>query len=267
MRQTTVSAPWIAFNRAGASIERRERPPRRRSAARSRTTRTGCARSVTTRYSARISAAIDEAIASSRRVAALAAAGRGRAGGRGDRRLDRDRWAPRTGSGVGSTLPTTPTAPQAQRAERGGRVASVLLAGVVLLAFSVALAALAARPPPRRGPVDATTRRCSSRAGSRRRPTRSRAWRNRRALFEDADGARRAGRRSRSGSTTSTASSSTTTASATPPATRCSRTSAAGSSAAVDGAGKAYRMGGDEFCVLADGRRRRATCSRLRRRR
>ena len=78
---------------------------------------------------------------------------------------------------------------------------------------------------------------------------------NRRALLRDLDaraptprpGAPRpAGARS-----TSTASSPTTTRSATRPATRCWRASGATSTAALGRRGSAYRMGGDEFCVLA----------------
>ena len=53
-------------------------------------------------------------------------------------------------------------------------------------------------------------------------------------------------------SSTSTASRTTTTPSATSPATRCSRAWARRSSAASGAHGRAYRLGGDEFCVLAD---------------
>ena len=80
---------------------------------------------------------------------------------------------------------------------------------------------------------------------------------NRRQLMERSRGGARAGaaqaagRRSRS--STSTASSATTTASATAPATRCSSGWARALAAAVAGRGAAYRLGGDEFCVLLDG--------------
>ena len=55
---------------------------------------------------------------------------------------------------------------------------------------------------------------------------------------------------------TSTASSSTTTPSATRPETRCCNAWAAVCAAATEHAGSAYRMGGDEFCVLAALQRR-----------
>ena len=51
-------------------------------------------------------------------------------------------------------------------------------------------------------------------------------------------------------SSTSTASSTTTTPTAIPPATRCCSAWAPSSPMHVAGAGTAYRMGGDEFCVL-----------------
>ena len=78
---------------------------------------------------------------------------------------------------------------------------------------------------------------------------------NRRALIDDLEA--RAGATpatsatSSSRSSTSTASSSTTTPSATPPATRCSPASASASRTPWTGSATAYRMGGDEFCVLA----------------
>ena len=84
---------------------------------------------------------------------------------------------------------------------------------------------------------------------------------NRRALARELDARlprrRRRRRRSCSCCSTSTASSTTTTPSATPPATRCSCASARNlrglpRAAAAD----AFRMGGDEFCVLFEPRRR-----------
>ena len=79
---------------------------------------------------------------------------------------------------------------------------------------------------------------------------------NRRWLLDDLDagGRRRRGRRTRSRSSTSTASSTTTTPSATRWATACWRASARALAAAVEGLGRAYRLGGDEFCVLLPGR-------------
>ena len=78
---------------------------------------------------------------------------------------------------------------------------------------------------------------------------------NRRALIDDLDRAvARGARRTRSRSSTSTASRSTTTRSATPPATRCCSASRP-QLAAV--AGRAYRLGGDEFCLLVAARARR----------
>ena len=59
----------------------------------------------------------------------------------------------------------------------------------------------------------------------------------------------------RSPCSTSTASRPTTTPSATWPATPCSRVSATGSATPSADAGTAYRLGGDEFCVLATGTR------------
>ena len=78
---------------------------------------------------------------------------------------------------------------------------------------------------------------------------------NRRALTRDLDARspRRQRRRPRCWrSSTSTASSTTTTPSATPPATRCCSGSAASSPTTSRARGTAYRMGGDEFCVLLD---------------
>ena len=63
--------------------------------------------------------------------------------------------------------------------------------------------------------------------------------------------ARLAGPVRASPSSTSTASRATTTRSATPRATRCSPASARQLVAAVGDGGRAYRIGGDEFCVLA----------------
>ena len=71
---------------------------------------------------------------------------------------------------------------------------------------------------------------------------------NRRALIDDLDRAVAAARRTRSRSSTSTASRSTTTRSATPPVTRC----CSASRRARRVGGRAYRLGGDEFCVLTD---------------
>ena len=73
-----------------------------------------------------------------------------------------------------------------------------------------------------------------------------------------AHGRRRAAPRCAAGrrrwrSSISTASRSTTTASATPRATRCSCASPSALRRTVAGTGSAYRLGGDEFCVLADG--------------
>ena len=101
---------------------------------------------------------------------------------------------------------------------------------------------LDAQPPARRSPTrspgSATGARCPrARAAPGRRPTTP--------------------RRSCSRSSTSTASSTTTTPSGTRPATRCSSAWAASSPPHVARPGRAYRMGGDEFCVLL-GRRRGA---------
>ena len=54
-------------------------------------------------------------------------------------------------------------------------------------------------------------------------------------------------------SSISTASRPTTTRSATTPATRCSPALGRALAAAVEGRGAAYRLGGDEFCLLLDG--------------
>ena len=65
-----------------------------------------------------------------------------------------------------------------------------------------------------------------------------------------AAGRERRSRRACSCCSTSTASSATTTPTATPPATCCSRASAATSAARSSPTATAYRIGGDEFCVL-----------------
>ena len=79
---------------------------------------------------------------------------------------------------------------------------------------------------------------------------------NRRRFMHDLDAALDGRTRAvRSRSSTSTASRSTTTRSATRRATRCSLRRGQ-RCAAVDGDGRAYRIGGDEFCVLAGVERR-----------
>ena len=73
---------------------------------------------------------------------------------------------------------------------------------------------------------------------------------NRRALNDDLDKAAAAAARTRSSSSTSTASRTTTTPSATRRATRC----CAASRPRSRGVGRAYRLGGDEFCLLLPAR-------------
>ena len=78
--------------------------------------------------------------------------------------------------------------------------------------------------------------------------------RNRRSLMADLEAQLGAGHRgatrARCSCSTSTASRSTTTPSATPPATGCSRASARGWPRPSRPTASAYRLGGDEFCVL-----------------
>ena len=82
---------------------------------------------------------------------------------------------------------------------------------------------------------------------------------NRRRLTDDLETAVDDGRRRASRCSTSTASRATTTPSATSPATPCSPASATGCARPWATRGTAYRLGGDEFCVLAGGATSAAT--------
>jgi diguanylate cyclase (GGDEF)-like protein len=137
MRQTTISAPWIAFNGAGASptVVDEELD----ALARSLQASAGHLRALgDTRYSSRIASAIGGAIDSSKQVAALSQADNdARAVGVVNRSI-----AP---GGKGSVLwnlfdrANTSYLRAGDRAQSRGNIASVLLALTVLLAFSVAL--------------------------------------------------------------------------------------------------------------------------------
>jgi diguanylate cyclase (GGDEF)-like protein len=184
MRQTTVSAPWIAFNGGGASpaVVGEELS----GIARSLESSAEQLRSLgDTRYPPRIEAAIGGAIASSQEVARFAAAHDDtRAVGAANRAV-----AP---GGDGSVLwnlfdrASASYRGEGNRAVRFGNIASVLLALSVLLAFSVALhRSLRARRRAEllssdkqalleRSQVEATTDALTGMP-------------NRRALFDDAD--------------------------------------------------------------------------------
>ena len=128
----------------------------------------------------------------------------------------------------------------AVRGPHHGGTLTVVLAGAALFA-GIARAAADAR---------ARTSRCCADARREALTDKLTELPNRRALLHDLEVALLdPAARTRSCSSTSTASRTTTTPSATRPATRCS----AGSPPRSRRRRRAYRLGGDEFCLLIDG--------------
>jgi diguanylate cyclase (GGDEF)-like protein len=246
MRQTVASAPWIAFNRAGASEQIVN--ARLSDLGRSLSDDADQLRALgDDRYAPRVEAAIDEAIAASRRVAALASAGQDT---KAIATIDRSIDAGGPGALLWARLDDADTAyrHEAERAERNGGAASILLTAIVLLAFSLALVrSLRARMRAER--LSSANEVLLEQSRLEACTDALTGMRNRRALFEDAgqllaQGAVSLGIYDLDGFKLYNDSFGH------PAGDALLAHLGRQLSAAVEGHGTAYRMGGDEFCVL-----------------